>query len=147
MYQEDYLLRQINQLARALGKLLFDFMGIKNSGKIEEFYQTANETLKAEIDYNLSELLHIPNDQFVTTLIRKEGFNHTNLNTLADLFFEMGLQLSEIDAFKYFEKALTLYLYLENHDSTYSFERREKIESILNKLTKKWNADTTDAKA
>ena len=134
MYQEDYLLRQINQLARALGKLLFDFMGIKNSGQIEDFYQSANETLKAEIDYNLTELLNIPNDQFVTTLIRKEGFNHTNLDTLAELFFEMGLQLSEIEALKYLEKALTVYLYLENHDVTYSFERREKIEEIQKRM-------------
>jgi len=134
MYQEDYLLRQINQLARALGKLLFDFLGIKNIGQIEDFYETANETLKAEIDYNLTELLNIPNDQFVTILIRKEGFNHANLDTLAELFFEMGLQLSEIEALKYFEKALTLYLYLENHDSTYSFERREKIEEIQKRM-------------
>ena len=35
MFQEDYLILQINQLARALGKLLFDFMGIKNTGLIE----------------------------------------------------------------------------------------------------------------
>jgi hypothetical protein len=27
MFQEDYLIRQINQLARALGKLLFVFYG------------------------------------------------------------------------------------------------------------------------
>lgn len=134
MFQEDYLLRQINQLARALGKLLFDFMGIKNTGLIEEFYQKADETLQAEIDYNLTELLKIPNDLFINTLIRKEGFNGANLNTLADLFFEMGSYLQEKEALPYLEKALILYQYVENHDSTYSFERRAKIEATLLKM-------------
>ena len=134
MFQEDYLLRQINQLARALGKLLFDFMGIKNTGLIEEFYQKADETLQSEIDYNLTELLKIPNDLFINTLIRKEGFNDANLNTLADLFFEMGSYLQEKEALPYLEKALILYQYVENHDSTYSFERRAKIEATLLKM-------------
>lgn len=108
MFQEDYLIRQINQLARALGKLLFDFMGIKNTGLIEQYHQVADKILKEEIDYNLTELLDIPNDEFVTHLLRKDGFNNANLNLLADLFYEMGSALQKEVSVKYFEKLNSL---------------------------------------
>lgn len=134
MFQEDYLLRQINQLARALGKLVFDFMGIKNTGLIEEYHHVADKILKEEIDYNLTELLEIPDDEFVSHLLRKDGFNDFNLNLLADLFYEMGSYLPKKEALTYFKKALILYQYVENHDSTYSFERREKMEALLLKM-------------
>ncbi len=134
MFQEDYLLRQINQLARALGKLVFDFMGIKNTGLIEEYHQVADKILKEEIDYNLTELLEIPDDEFVSHLLRKDGFNDANLNLLADLFYEMGSYLAKKEALPYLKKALILYQYVENHDSTYSFERRKKIEDTILKM-------------
>ena len=134
MFQEDYLLRQINQLARALGKLVFDFMGIKNTGLIEEYHQVANKILKEEIDYNLTELLDIPDDEFVSHLLRKEGFNDANLNLLGDLFYEMGSYLPKNESLPYLKKAFILYQYVENHDSTYSFERRGKMEDILVKM-------------
>ena len=134
MFQEDYLLRQINQLARALGKLVFDFIGIKNTGLIEEYHQVADKILKEEIDYNLTELLDIPDDEFVSHLLRKDGFNDGNLNLLADLFYEMGSYLSKKEALPYLKKAFILYQYVENHDSTYSFERRKKIEDTILKM-------------
>ena len=134
MFQEDYLLRQINQLARALGKLIFDFMGIKNTGLIEEYHQVADKILKEEIDYNLTELLDIPDDEFVSHLLRKEGFNDANLNLLGDLFYEMGSFLPQKESLPYLKKAFILYQYVENHDSTYSFERRAKIEDTLVKM-------------
>lgn len=134
MFQEDYLLRQINQLARALGKLIFDFMGIKNTGLIEEYHQIVDKILKEEIDYNLTELLDIPDDEFMSHLLRKDGFNDTNLNLLADLFYEMGSYLPKKEALTYLKKAFILYQYVENHDSTYSFERRKKIEDTILKM-------------
>ena len=134
MFQEDYLLRQINQLARALGKLVFDFIGIKNTGLIEEYHQVADKILKEEIDYNLTELLDIPDDEFVSHLLRKDGFNDANLNLLADLFYEMGSYLSKKEALPYLKKAFILYQYVENHDSTYSFERRGKMEDTILKM-------------
>jgi len=134
MFQEDYLLRQINQLARALGKLIFDFMGIKNTGLIEEYHQVADKILKEEIDYNLTELLDIPDDEFMSHLLRKDGFNDANLNLLGDLFYEMGSYLSKKESLPYLKKAFILYQYVENHDSTYSFERRKKIEDTLLKM-------------
>lgn len=134
MFQEDYLLRQINQLARALGKLVFDFIGIKNTGLIEEYHQVADKILKEEIDYNLTELLDIPDDEFMSHLLRKDGFNDTNLNLLADLFYEMGSYLPKKEALTYLKKAFILYQYVENHDSTYSFERRKKIEDTILKM-------------
>ena len=134
MFQEDYWLRQINQLARALGKLVFDFMGIKNTGLIEEYHQVADKILKEEIDYNLTELLDIPDDEFVSHLLRKDGFNDANLNLLADLFYEMGSYLPKKESLPYLKKAFILYQYVENHDSTYSFERRAKIEDTILKM-------------
>jgi hypothetical protein len=67
-------------------------------------------------------------------LLRKDGFNDANLNLLADLFYEMGSYLQEKEALPYLKKALMLYQSVENHNSTYSFERREKIENILSKM-------------
>jgi hypothetical protein len=109
-------------------------MGIKNTGLIEEYHQVADKILKEEIDYNLTELLDIPDDEFVSHLLRKEGFNDANLNLLGDLFYEMGSYLSKKESLPYLKKAFILYQYVENHDSTYSFERRAKIEDTLFKM-------------
>jgi hypothetical protein len=133
MYQEDFLLRQINQLARALGKLIFNMMGIKNSGQIAEFYGVANESLKNELNYDLNELLLIADEQFVQNLMSINGMNNDNLEKLADLIFTIADVDRNQNSMKWFKKCLLIYSYLDQHDQTFSFERASKI-----KILKSW---------
>jgi len=43
MDQEDYLIRQISQLGRVLGKILAGLLGLKATGQINSGIETANQ--------------------------------------------------------------------------------------------------------
>ena len=45
MQQEDWLIRQINQLGRVLGKILSDLLGLKTQGRVSEGIEAAEQTL------------------------------------------------------------------------------------------------------
>jgi hypothetical protein len=58
MEQQDFLMRQIDQLSRVLAKLLADLVG-PNKGQVSESIEVTNQTLKTEIGLNIEELMTI----------------------------------------------------------------------------------------
>jgi hypothetical protein len=64
LQQEDWLIRQINQLGRVLGKILADLLGLKTRGQLGEGIEAAEQTLKNELDLNIDVLIIIPTQEF-----------------------------------------------------------------------------------
>ncbi|MDD3875557.1 MAG: hypothetical protein PHT69_02990 [Bacteroidales bacterium] len=141
MEQRDYLMRQVNQLARVLGKVLFDLLGLKNSGEIIESINITTLSLMSELDIDLDELVSIKRDELIHTLIDKMGFNNENLETLSEILMQMGDNFFKINNLNkgesYCQTSLFIYEYLEKADNTYSLARREKIEKLKTLLTHK----------
>ncbi|MEN6619334.1 MAG: hypothetical protein ABFC28_07560 [Rikenellaceae bacterium] len=51
MQQEDYILRQIDQIGLMLEKLFSDILGFKAQGRVSEEVRQVDNTLKDEFDY------------------------------------------------------------------------------------------------
>jgi hypothetical protein len=137
MQQEDWLIRQINQLGRVLGKILADLLGLKTKGQVGEGIEAAEQALKGELDLDISHLAAMPTDRFIITLREGKQFTDENFEMLADIFLIVAEELDQNDRDngkkkQLLEKALIIYEYLDKTGSTYSFERHNKIEKIKN---------------
>lgn len=132
MVQQDYFMRQIDQLGRVLGKILSDIIGIKQKGQTSLDFEFAYQIFKSELDIDIDKLLTIPNNDFINILKNKKGFNNENLDKLADIFWEIA---DNNEQSKYIcKKCLIIYEYLEKTETTYSFDRNFKIERLKNIL-------------
>jgi len=139
MQQEDWLIRQINQLGRVLGKILADLLGLKAQGLVSEGIEAAEQALKNELDLNIDDLNSISTERFIKTLQEGKKLSDDDFDKLADIFLLIAEELDESGADndkkeKLYKKALTIYEYVDKTGSTYSFDRHSKIEKIKNAL-------------
>jgi len=135
MEKEDYLLKQIEQLGRVLGKLLSYLLGIKNSGQISQAVNFANKSLKSELNFDIDNLLLFDNEEFINILTANQQFSNSNLETFADIILNLADEYYIVDnemekAMNLYQKSLKIYKYLNQKDLTFSFERQMKIEKI-----------------
>ena len=126
---------QIEQLGRALAMIFSKLMDFRNQGKVPEAIEMTSLSLKSELNLDLDELLAIPTDEFIIRLKEDKKFNYANLEILADILLHIAdeTDISNPDSKQHlnlYDKALKVYIYLNERDLTYSFERQSKIERI-----------------
>ena len=134
MEQRDYLKDQIDAVGKALGKVLVIILGLKSEGKQEQAVQLSWQTLKEEIDVELKELLNLPEESFIGGLQVSGRLSHKQLDLIANMLYE-GIEGLEKEAFdvqreKLLRRLILLLKYLNETDSTYSFERHFKVEKL-----------------
>ena len=139
MEQEDFLKRQIDQLGRALGKILTVLLGFKAHGQVSEGIEATDQALKTELGLSIDDLTLIPTQSFIATLLKVRKFNDTNFEELAEILFlvaeEFNIKKTDIEKMKkLYEKSLIIYEALDKTSSTYSFDRHSKIEKIKTML-------------
>jgi hypothetical protein len=139
LQQEDWLIRQINQLGRVLGKILADLIGLKTQGMVGEGIEAAEQALKSELGLNIDDLIAIPTEQFIKTLQESKKMSDDNFDHLADIFLLIAEELDQRGTDnekkkKLYERSLNIYEYLDKAGSTYSFDRHYKIERIKDAL-------------
>lgn len=132
MEQQDYLKRQIDQIGRIIGKILTDFIGLKNKGQINDGIELTNQALKSELDLDMDELINLTQDQFISTLIKKNLTNES-LNKFAEILLLIADNRKE-NPKELREKCIAIYEYLEKVDTIYSLDRQWKIERLRNML-------------
>ena len=71
MEQRDYLMRQIEQLGQVLAKMLARLLGIKQKGSPSFGLEELRQTYKNELDIDLEELIHIPENDIIIFLKNK----------------------------------------------------------------------------
>jgi hypothetical protein len=130
MEQEDYLKRQIDQLGRVLGKALSDLLGLVKKGQAGLGVETTVQTIKTELDLDIGELTDIKTENFIKTLQTEKKFTNAHLEKLAEILFLLADHKPATDQKNINEKCLAIYEYLENAESTYSFDRQRKIKQI-----------------
>ena len=137
MEQEDFLKRQIDQLGRALGRILAGLMGLKARYQSSQGIEAADQALKTELGLNLDDLALIPAESFLTAMIDTKKFSDNNFEQLAEIMFLVAeeLNVKGADALKMeklYERALLIFEILDKTSTTYSFDRHRKIEKIKN---------------
>ena len=138
MEQKDYLMRQIEQAGRVLGKVLADLTGLKNQGKLQDGIGQAEQTLQSELDLSIEELIGIPVDQLINTLLEKERMFQENFEKLADLLVELAEgyeQHKNLEKSRdLYQRALVLYEYVDQAGSAFSFNRHSKMQRLKDRL-------------
>lgn len=133
MKQDDYFLNQIDILGRVLGKILADILHLKKQGQVMDGIETTCQVLKSELDFNLSELIVIPNEKLIEILLSNNKVKLEHLEKLAEIIYELGFGLKEKNNFEmnqYLEKSYLLFEHVNKHSNVYSIERMNKMEMI-----------------
>ena len=139
MQQEDYIKRQIDQLGRALGKILADLLGSGSGGHSFDGMEAADHALKGELGMDLKDLTVIPMENFIQTLQENAKFSLDNLDKLAEIFFllaeECDVEGKDPEKKRnFYERSLAMYNHLDNTSLTYSFDRHKRMEEIKRAL-------------
>ncbi|MEQ9265421.1 MAG: hypothetical protein RLN81_09390 [Balneolaceae bacterium] len=139
MFNQDFIMRQIQQMTQVLNKILIQVLNLRKIDNQAETLNILNRELIEEVGFDIDEILSIKTEAELISFIKKTGFNTENLNILADILFEVADQgLEDPDksevSIKLFSMSLELYEYIEKSENIYSIDRNLKISMIKNIL-------------
>lgn len=140
MFNQDFFMRQIQQMTQVLNKILTQVLSLKKTEDQGEILNSLNQKFIEEVGFDIDEILAIQTEAELISFIKKTGFNAENLNILADILFEIADQSLE-DAnksevsIKLFSMSLVMYEYIEKSENIYSIDRNLKITKIKDLLT------------
>lgn len=140
MFNQDYIMRQVQQLTQVLNTILAQAISLK---KLEEQTDTINyidQELIDELGFDLDEVLSIQDEDQLLSFIKKSGFNSEHLNILADILFEIADQnFDKLEQHSYslnlFSRSLMMYEFIEETENVYSIDRNLKISKIKDILS------------
>ncbi|HET6227209.1 MAG TPA: hypothetical protein VFF27_13075 [Bacteroidia bacterium] len=129
MAYEDRLKKQIEELARVLGKVLSMFFN-GGGGSVADPFENLAQQVKEAADLDLKTLASVPSEQFIKaiseTSLRKEHYE-----LVADIFFQAGKsyisQEQEEKGKELYRKSIILLQHLTEIDKTYDQIREDKI--------------------
>ncbi len=134
MEQRDYLLREIEKIG-ALLKMIFNKITHKDENNAitsERKLQESKEMLLKEVGIDIDKFLSFDESEIKQYMSQFDGFNVSNIEYLADILNELGMDSSITK--EYLKKALKLYELCNSLDKTFSFERERKIDELKNTL-------------
>ena len=133
MPKEDYLIKYLEKLSRAVAAML----GFRDKGFPEDAIRLADETYRELLGNGNDEILTMDNERFVE-LVQKAGYSSTYIESMAQLTEQTADSYTALNdnekALQFYSKALQLYDYLNEKDKTFSFEREMKISALKNKI-------------
>lgn len=133
MEQRDYLLQQIQQLARVLAKISADLAGWNPQGDIVLYLAQVEEQLITESDLDLEAIMLLENSELPNFLSDTFNDNEASLTHLAEIFAYKGQYQKEYSK-AYYIKSLAIYEYLNTVTKTYHIERQDKIKMLQETL-------------
>ena len=129
MYERDYFKKQIDQFAMALTHLISNLLKLKKEGKVNEFAQVINQTLKNERNLEIQQLIDIPMISFIDEL-KKKDFSNDSLDKLADVLFILAEIKDETEKKELYKKCLLILDHLEKTEKDYSLDWNSKKNTI-----------------
>ncbi len=133
MASRDYLIRQLEEMGFFLSTLLRRIMKMKEENKQDQMESAVREELSNELKLDLDQIIVLENEEFLS-LVKTQFTSDNQLEKLADILFLLGkdIQISfTISRANYLRKALFLFVRMQETSSDFSYERKVKIEEIL----------------
>lgn len=131
MFGRDYIMKQIDQLAAVLSHIIVALVKRKKGAPKELSFDQINNLLHEHLTLDIPLLLSLDNNELIDLL--KKEYNLTNelIGQLGDILYE----IAELDQNVYstealYQKALTIFQYLEKNDKVFSFDRHQKINKM-----------------
>jgi hypothetical protein len=138
MQKRDFLLKQLEEFATVMSKVISRILQLRNENKTDEAYTLAKKSLIEKFELDMENILALSVDDFRKVVVETNSSNPVQLNYLAELLYTTaGLlkEKNEHDKTKdLFIKSLVIYEHLNRTDRTFSAERQEKIENIKRQL-------------
>lgn len=135
MEQKDYLKRQIELVGCVIGGILLQLAGRKIPEGMFGI-RKVSQILKSELDFDLERLLDLADEDFVTVLSAKDGFDESNLEKFMEILNLLGDTVSGEPSKqrRFYRKSLVLAEYLNARSRTFSLERYDLENRLRLKL-------------
>ena len=136
MEQRDLLKDQIEQLGRALGRILAEFLGTKTEGDIAQSIEISNERFKSELDIDIEQLRTLDKEELAAYLCQRQ-LAAAHLETLSKYMAIIGTEISDEkmdEAKQYLKRAIDLLDMADEFSNTVCFERMKEKGEIENTL-------------
>ena len=136
MENKDYLKKQIDQIARVLGKLLFELSDINQSGKVSDGMERMDQILNDKLNININYLITIPDNDFMEKLKIEHKLTNESLNYIAEILFKLSESTDNIMKNNLQQKSLIILKHLEQNENIYSITRNKIIKIIERNIKK-----------
>lgn len=130
------MLREIEKIALMLRLILGKLSGNKDNPAIaiERQFEETKELLFTELNFDLEKFLTLNESESVEYISYFKGNDPLNLELLAEIISELGLNGNNVDKRVCLQKAMQLYEFCSLTDKTYSIERENKISILRNQF-------------
>ena len=134
MEQKDYLIREIEKIGLLLRAIIGSLINKKENLSItaENHFENTKEMLMIEIGFDLTKFLTLNETASNIYLLQFKGINPENIELLAEVMAQIGINEQTDNKRIFFEKAIQLYELCVRTDKTFSLDRERKIEEIKN---------------
>lgn len=137
MERRDYLMTQIQQLARFLKLMIEKLLGKSSSLNLEVEMTQKQEEFKEQLGFDMALLASPVFEELKTTLFSSQHYNTQNIELLADymvLLAEKSYDSPLTLLHRIKSNALQLYEMIELSEKTYSVERQSKMANLKKSL-------------
>ncbi len=134
MIQRDIIQQQIEQLGRALGKIITGFLGLKSQGKVALGFEIANKQFNQALDIDIDQLLKM-DKALLTDYLKDKHFTSSHLAEIAEYVEVLGDHQSDNAAkTNAFGTALNLMELANEQSDVFDMNRQFKLKAIEQKL-------------
>jgi hypothetical protein len=134
MYQKDYILRMIDML----GEMIAGILGLIKKGEFEKAGEKLESIYYKLLKEDSAFFSVIPENELTDKLLNMHNYTNGHLEVLAELFnAEAELCLAQgnmAGSICYSRKSLKLFEFIDNEYKTYSQERIDKMNAILQRI-------------
>lgn len=134
MEQRDYILREIEKISVVLLAILGKFRRIKSKKQFEQERDMIDNDLKDTTGLSLVDLLSLSQEDIISFMRDKKGFDTRNMELMADLLVLFADNSSEEESINLINKAVIILEYIDHETRTYSMDRSLKLNSLKEKL-------------
>ena len=127
--EKDYLLREVQRLSFVLSQLILKAIGKKSNG-LDQDFESIEQTLRTEFDFDLTELAKMDKMQFNTLM---SSLNESHLEKLAELIYHVVENSNQLLRHELLEKGLLILEFLEENSQLFSIKRMQ-LKNKLNDL-------------
>lgn len=129
MSSKDYLLKQIQQLAKVLAVL----MGLKEKGKYQQAADEVDHVLNDWFGLNTILIEELPENEF-SELVKKRTKNIEEAKIVAELVYQQTIIFNKMEKYdksaEWAAKALQLFCTVDEQGDTFSIEIQQRIAEL-----------------
>lgn len=136
MEQRDLLKDQIEELGRVLGKILANFLGLKNTGSVRKEISFANEQLNSKLDIDIAALVKLDR-QAVRKYLFDRKLSSDHLDLLSQYLEKAAQHQTTEGNINYLNTALILLELANETANAFSFDRLARKEKMIKRKQQK----------